>query len=124
MLILEKLDHPNIIGCEGHFWDYSSKTLWIVLEYADDGDLFHALTHRRKRGRYLRERDIWHIFMQVCSGLAYLHEQRVVHRDIKSLNILLTKSGQVKIGDLGVGREVSQQTLMLKTFYGTPLYAR
>ena len=85
VLLLEKLDHPNIIGCEGHFWDYSTRTLFIVLEYADDGDLYHALLHRKKQGKRLREGDIWNIFMQACAGLKYLHDQRIVHRDIKSL---------------------------------------
>lgn len=120
---------------------------YIVLEYADRGDLYHSLVRRRKRLQYFSEETVWDMFRQVCEGLEYLHRHHVVHRDIKvriialktashggahpcapqTLNILRVTnpdgSLSVKIADLGVGREVSAQTHMLQTFYGTPLYA-
>ena len=63
------------------------------------------------------------MFYQLCLGLNHLHTNGVIHRDIKSLNIMMCKDGMVKIGDLGVSRQVGQETMMLQTFYGTPLYA-
>ena len=62
-------------------------------------------------------------FYQLCQGLNHLHSNGVIHRDLKSLNIMVCKNGQLKIGDLGVSRQVGQETMMLQTFYGTPLYA-
>ena len=52
-----------------------------------------------------------------------MHSNGVIHRDIKSLNIMMNSNGMLKIGDLGVSRQVGQDTMMLQTFYGTPLYA-
>ena len=66
---------------------------------------------------------VWMMFYQLCLGLNHLHTNGVIHRDIKSLNIMMCKDGMVKIGDLGVSRQVGQETMMLQTFYGTPLYA-
>merc|ERR1719408_127838 len=55
-------------------------------------------------------------------GLAHMHSKGIVHRDVKSLNLLLTESGVVKVGDFGVSRQMSDQTICLNSFYGTPLY--
>jgi serine/threonine protein kinase len=60
--------------------------------------------------------------MQILNGLRHLHQNRIVHRDIKSLNIFLTKDGLCKLGDFGVSRQMTEQTMMLNSFYGTPLY--
>jgi len=121
--LLKTLSHTNVIKCYGNFWDYGSGALYMVLEYADDGDLFSAVAKRRREGGYWPEEKIWKMFYQLCLGVDHLHSNGVIHRDIKSLNIMKTKSGLLKIGDLGVSRQVGQDTMMLQTFYGTPLYA-
>ena len=105
----------------------------MVLEYADGGDLYKQIVKRRTAKKYFSETTILNMFEQICQGLCALHEMGIIHRDIKSLNILLTRPDKggdprnhiptVKIGDLGVGRELSIETVMVNTFYGTPLYA-
>jgi NIMA (never in mitosis gene a)-related kinase len=55
-------------------------------------------------------------------GLAYIHRKNVLHRDLKTLNIFLTKDDNVRIGDLGVAKVLSSQTQFAKTFVGTPYY--
>ena len=132
--LLQQLRHVNIVQCEGWFRDVDRKSLFIVLEYCEGGDLFQFLERRRKNlvpsdisarriPNYLEEREIWYIFSQICSGLRHLHENGIIHRDIKTLNILLTNNNRLfKIGDLGVSRQVSENTFLLNTFYGTPLY--
>jgi serine/threonine protein kinase len=78
---------------------------------------------RKIRNNYFDEKFIWFIFHQICLAVMHLHENGIVHRDLKPLNILLIKQDKhVKLADLGVSRQVSQNTFMLKTFYGTPLY--
>ena len=155
--LLEKVKHPNVIRCYGHFRDNSTTSrtgsFYMVLEYASGGDLYKQILKRRKEKKYFNENSILKIFRQICRGLCALHEMGIIHRDIKTLNILLDKpkssesvdrwsaskssdgnedafsvQGQevipsVKIGDLGVGRELSIETVMVNTFYGTPLYA-
>ena len=98
-------------------------SLFIVLEYLDGGDLHKKIELHRLRKHHFSERYIWYIFHQICSAVCHLHENGIVHRDLKTLNIILTNNDTiVKVADLGVSRQVSEDTVMLKTFYGTPLY--
>ena len=121
--LLEQLNHPNVIRCEGWFWDKTRNSLFIILEYCEGGDLSKKIESRKIRNNYFDERYIWLIFHQVCLAVMHLHENGIVHRDLKTLNIMLVRNDrQIKLGDLGVSRQVSANTFMLKTFYGTPLY--
>ena len=61
-------------------------------------------------------------FVQICMALEYMHRQRVMHRDVKPSNIFVTESGSVKLGDLGLSRVLSSQTLQVHTMVGTPCY--
>ncbi|CAM9182119.1 unnamed protein product, partial [Ectocarpus fasciculatus] len=121
--LLEQLNHPNVVKCFGSFWDDDTRALHIVLEFCDGGDLRGLINRHKGIGIHLDESFIWRTFDQICAGLTHLHQNGIVHRDIKSMNILLTDNGQtVKITDLGVSRQVSENTILLKTLYGTPLY--
>eukprot|EP00741_Cyanophora_paradoxa_P012801 tig00020629_g12365.t1 len=121
--LLQRIQHPNVIRCHGHFWDPAHRVLFIVLEYADGGDLRAFVEKRAAKREYLTEKEVLLMFAQICAAIQHLHAHNIVHRDIKSLNILMSSSGTIKVGDLGVGRFKSDQTAMLNTFYGTPLYA-
>ena len=70
----------------------------------------------------LSEQEVWKYFLQVCSALHYMHSKRTMHRDIKPSNIFLTESGDVKLGDLGLSRLLSSQTVQVQTMVGTPCY--
>jgi serine/threonine protein kinase len=121
--LLAQLSHPNVIRCEGWFWDSRKQSLFIVLEYCEGGDLYKLIQKRKARSRYFSEAYIWHIFHQICLSVRHLHENGIVHRDLKALNIMLTRNeNTVKLADLGVSRQVSEDTMLLNTFYGTPLY--
>jgi len=58
-------------------------------------------------GRQLAETKIWKFFIEMCLGLNYLHANRILHRDIKTINMFLAKDDCVKIGDLGVAKELN-----------------
>ncbi|CAK9115598.1 Cytokinesis protein sepH (Serine/threonine-protein kinase sepH) [Durusdinium trenchii] len=111
--LLKKLDHPNIVK----YIDTvrTNDHLHIVLEYMENGSLarnlklFGALS-QSLCALYIR---------QVLNGLAYLHEQGVIHRDIKGANILTTKQGLVKLADFGVATHTSAQT---NDVVGTPYW--
>ena len=100
--LLASLSHPNIIGYKEAFFDQKSSTLNIVMEYADDGDLSTKIKNNVKRLVQFDENTIRNILIQILEGINYLHKSKIIHRDLKSANIFLTKKGIVKIGDLNV----------------------
>ena len=119
--ILASLRHKNIIGYKEAFFDEKSSTLNIVMEYADDGDLSSKIKDMLKKHLQFEENTIWSILIQILEGLNYLHKSSVIHRDLKSANIFLTKKGEVKIGDLNVSIIAKKDLAVTQT--GTPYYA-
>ena len=93
----------------------------ILMEYCDGGDLYQYLEKNKKKKIKLKEKIIWQIFIQMIIGLNSIHKKKILHRDIKSQNIFLTKNLDIKIGDLGVSKKLIQ-TNFAKTFIGTPYY--
>eukprot|EP00744_Colponema_vietnamica_P007142 GILI01010309.1.p1 GENE.GILI01010309.1~~GILI01010309.1.p1 ORF type:complete len:449 (+),score=58.23 GILI01010309.1:41-1348(+) len=96
----------------------------IVLEYADRGDLAVEIKSRQQKGRHFTEDELGLIFLQLCLALQHLHSRRMLHRDVKAANVLLTRRGIVKLSDFGFSRQfdgtVSQG--VADTFLGTPYY--
>ena len=119
--ILASLSHNNIIGYKEAFFDDITQTLNIVMEYADEGDLQSKIRNNQKKKLFFTENTIWNILIQVLEGLKYLHENNIIHRDLKSANIFLNKNGNIKIGDLNVSK-VTQHGFA-STHTGTPYYA-
>lgn len=93
----------------------------IVMEFCNGGDLGGFIEAQKKTGTLLNEEVIWKLFIKTCIGLAYLHKRKILHRDLKALNIFLTKDLEVKIGDLGVAKVLTASNFA-KTFIGTPYY--
>ena len=77
------------------------------MEYCQHGDLCALI--KRQNGKYFAENAIWKMFIQITLGLYYFHSREIVHRDIKSLNIFLTKDNTAKIGDLGASRRLNSE---------------
>ena len=119
--ILGKLDHQNIIKL---FEVFDSKvpkhTLNIVTEYADDGDLAEKIKSRDNKP--FTEPEILDYFTQICLALKHIHEKKIIHRDLKSGNIFLMKSGLVKLGDFGISKGFQNTMDKAKTMVGTPYY--
>ena len=95
-------------------------TLHIVMELAGGGDLAHLI--KAQAGVPLGEEQIWSVVVQVSEGLQHLHERRILHRDIKAMNIFTDARGAVKIGDLGLARLLPAHSSHARTGVGTPLY--
>ena len=93
----------------------------IIMEYCDGGDLYQYLEEKKKTKHLLPENQIWELFIKMIIGLSAIHKKKILHRDLKSQNIFLTKNLEVKIGDLGVAKKLNQ-TNFAKTFIGTPYY--
>ena len=116
--IMENLSHPNII----HFREvYKTKRgkLCIVMDYADGGDLQKHLKNTKK---YLKEDLILNWFTQIWLAMKHVHDRKILHRDLKSQNIFLTKSQFVKLGDFGIARVLAHTKDIAKTVVGTPYY--
>jgi len=96
--LLSRLEHANITKYEGAI--KVGKRLYILLEYAENGSLARVV-HPSRFGAFPESLAAVYA-AQVLRGLAYLHSQGVVHRDIKGANILTTKEGTVKLADFGV----------------------
>ena len=95
-----------------------NEDLNIVMEYCDNGDLCHYLS---KQKQPLKEDLIWQIFIKITLGLTAIHKIKILHRDLKTLNIFLKKDMEIKIGDLGVAKELNQASFA-STLIGTPYY--
>jgi NIMA (never in mitosis gene a)-related kinase len=74
------------------------------MEFANNGDLFQKITKHQKDQTYMKEEEIWRIFIQVVKGLKALHETDIFHRDLKSANVFLNKDGTAKLGDMNVSK--------------------
>ncbi|KAF2872722.1 hypothetical protein BDV95DRAFT_492250 [Massariosphaeria phaeospora] len=112
--LLKNLNHANIVKYHGFV--KSSESLYIILEYCENGSL-HSIC--KKFGKF--PENLVALYMaQVIHGLLYLHEQGVIHRDIKGANILTTKEGLVKLADFGVATR--QSGLDQSSVVGTPYW--
>ena len=96
---LRLLSHPNIIKYYNSFQE--GDYLYIIEEFADNGDMVNLLKKHRDKKKYIREKKLWNIFLQCMEGLSYIHKCGVIHRDIKTKNIFLDNNMKVKIGDFG-----------------------
>lgn len=119
--VLASITHPNIIGYKEAFFDEDSRTLNIVMEFADDGDLESKIKNHIKNKTNFPENDIWSYLIQMIEGLKALHDIKTMHRDLKSANVFVMKSGLLKLGDLNVSKVVKNKLAYTQT--GTPYYA-
>eukprot|EP00929_Paragymnodinium_shiwhaense_P038134 TRINITY_DN20203_c0_g1_i1.p1 TRINITY_DN20203_c0_g1~~TRINITY_DN20203_c0_g1_i1.p1 ORF type:complete len:581 (+),score=113.09 TRINITY_DN20203_c0_g1_i1:82-1824(+) len=97
--VLASLKHPYIVRYHESYLHEGN--LCIVMDYAEGGDLQRRIVRARETGSLFEEKQILRWFAQALLGLQYLHGQRILHRDMKSNNLLLTKSGDVRLGDFG-----------------------
>jgi NIMA (never in mitosis gene a)-related kinase len=119
--ILASIHNEFVVSYKDAFIDETSQSLCIIMEFADDGDLFQKICHHQKKGTYIAEKEIWSIFIQVLLGLKALHELKIMHRDLKSANVFLYKDSKAKLGDLNVSKVAKAGLSYTQT--GTPYYA-
>ena len=117
--ILSNLNHPNLIKCFYSF--YNSDNIYIIIDFCEFGDLFSLLQSVKKKKVFVNEDIIWNIAIQTLIGLNYLHSKKIIHRDIKLLNLFMTKDNKIKIGDMGMSTILEGDEL-INTRVGTPLY--
>src|SRR3990167_1383339 len=108
--ILKVLEHPNIIRFRDIYMNRKLK-LCIVMDFADSGDLYARIEVAKE---YFPEIEILDMFTQLCLAVKHIHDRKIVHRDLKSQNIFLTRMGMVKLGDFGISRVLNHTHDMLQ----------
>ena len=114
--IMKKVRHPNCIRLYELF--QIANKLYFSLEWGGHGDL---LQYIRLRGA-LPDPEARKFFRELCAGVEYMHENRMIHRDLKCENILLSKKNIIKIADFGFARAIEPNELS-KTYCGSAAYA-
>jgi len=117
--LLKRMDHKNIVKFQDVFMTRKGR-LCIVMEYADGGDVHMEI--KRREGCLLPEQSILEWFVQTCFALKHVHDRKVLHRDLKTQNIFLMSTGQIKLGDFGIARVLDATKDYARTMVGTPYY--
>ncbi|CAH8438844.1 unnamed protein product [Schistosoma intercalatum] len=120
---LKKLsNHRNIASYYGAFIKKSSPRdhLWLAMEYCGAGSVADLIKSTRTKS--LKEDWIAYICREILRGLMHLHANRVIHRDIKGQNVLLTDNAEVKLVDFGVSAQLDKTFGKRNTFIGTPYW--
>ncbi|XP_038288233.1 serine/threonine-protein kinase Nek11 isoform X13 [Canis lupus familiaris] len=117
--LLSKLDHPAIVKFYTSFVEQDN--FCIITEYCEGRDLDCKIQEYKKAGKTFPESQIIEWFIQLLLGVDYIHERKILHRDLKSKNIFL-KNNLLKIGDFGVSRLLMGSCDLATTLTGTPHY--
>ncbi|XP_047523541.1 serine/threonine-protein kinase mig-15 isoform X5 [Pieris napi] len=116
--------HRNIATYYGAFIKKSppgkDDQLWLVMEYCGAGSVTDLV--KSTKGQSLKEEWISYICREILRGLSYLHSNKVIHRDIKGQNVLLTDNAEVKLVDFGVSAQLDRTIGRRNTFIGTPYW--
>nr|XP_006138190.1 LOW QUALITY PROTEIN: serine/threonine-protein kinase 10 [Pelodiscus sinensis] len=115
--ILATCDHPYIVKLLGAF--YHGSKLWIMIEFCPGGAV-DAVMLELDRG--LTEPQIQVICRQMLEALVYLHSKKIIHRDLKAGNVLLTQDGDIKLADFGVSAKNMKTLQRRDSFIGTPYW--
>ncbi|XP_073971519.1 serine/threonine-protein kinase msn isoform X14 [Rhodnius prolixus] len=117
-------NHRNIATYYGAFIKKSAPgkddQLWLVMEYCGAGSVTDLV--KSTKGQSLKEEWIAYICREILRGLSYLHSNKVIHRDIKGQNVLLTDNAEVKLVDFGVSAQLDRTIGRRNTFIGTPYW--
>ncbi|XP_058048530.1 serine/threonine-protein kinase Nek1 isoform X3 [Ahaetulla prasina] len=116
--VLANMKHPNIVLYRESFEE--AGCLYIVMDYCEGGDLFKKIN--AQKGVFFSEDQIMDWFVQICLALKHVHDRKILHRDIKSQNIFLTKDGTIQLGDFGIARVLNSTVELARTCIGTPYY--
>ncbi|KAL7923852.1 PAK kinase [Trichoderma austrokoningii] len=118
IMVMKDNRHKNIVNFLDAFLRNNNAELWVVMEFMEGG----ALTDVIDNNPSITEEQISTICHETCQGLQHLHAQSIIHRDIKSDNVLLDARGNVKITDFGFCAKLTEAKSKRATMVGTPYW--
>ena len=86
------------------------------------GDLAYHVKKMRLKSEHFGEETIMQWFVQLCMSLEYIHKRKILHRDLKSQNIFLTRNNTLKLGDFGISKVLENTNDLAFSVLGTPYY--
>jgi len=98
--LLQELRHPNIVSYKDSFCD-NDNYFNIVMIYCDGGDFYNRI--KNNKGKHFTENDIIDWIVQLGLALLYIHDKKILHRDLKTQNIFI-KDGKIRVGDFGIAK--------------------
>lgn len=112
------LGHKHIVGFQGFFED--EDYVYIILEICRRRSLMEL--HKRRRPKALTEPEVRYYMKQIVDSCVYLHQNKIIHRDLKLGNLFLNDDMEIKVGDFGLATKVESEGERKKTLCGTPNY--
>jgi NIMA (never in mitosis gene a)-related kinase len=126
---LRNLEHKHIVTYIDDFIHIEFKTnlnpdyhVDIIMEFCEGGDLKKQIDEFYYAVNKFTKKQIIEYLIQICEGLSYLHNKNILHRDIKSQNIFITKQGVLRIGDFGLAKKIKKNRNTYMTKVGTDSY--
>eukprot|EP00668_Euglena_longa_P001999 GGOE01002326.1.p1 GENE.GGOE01002326.1~~GGOE01002326.1.p1 ORF type:complete len:336 (+),score=67.24 GGOE01002326.1:113-1009(+) len=118
--MLRLVTHPNVVRLADCFRD-DTQHLYIICEFVDGGDLCQRINRQKLTGEHFSEECVMLWASQLVSALQALHQLRILHRDVKAENTLLTRTGVVKLADFGISVQLDPGR-KARDVVGTPYY--
>jgi len=118
--VLSQLRHPYIVRYRENFLE--DGWLCIAMDYCEGGDLSDRVKKMRSQRKSFPEDQVLRWFTQAILALKYIHDMKILHRDLKSGNFFLSKSGNLKMGDFGIAKVLECTAACAQTQIGTPYY--
>uniref|UniRef100_A0A2S2R2K6 Neither inactivation nor afterpotential protein C n=1 Tax=Sipha flava TaxID=143950 RepID=A0A2S2R2K6_9HEMI len=114
--------HSNLPDFYGAFTNKNGIELWFVMEMCEGGTVVDLVNSILLQNKKMKEEHIGYILRELIRALCFLHNNQVIHRDIRGSNLLLTKNGEVKLVDFGLSRELQGPEYKTNTGVGSPAW--
>lgn len=116
--VLAQMKHPNIVAYVDHFEELGK--LYIAMDFCEGGDMAGRI--KAQKGVHFPESEILDWFVQISLAIKHVHDRKILHRDLKTQNIFLTRNNMIKLGDFGIAKVLKNTSELARTAIGTPYY--